>query len=97
MTVLVIGASGFVGQHVLSALDRPRSARVPYAVARARLRFTPALGRWTESSAHRLHLLASDHTFDASRTTGVLGPLDDPRGFAARFERCASWYRKELA
>jgi nucleoside-diphosphate-sugar epimerase len=77
-------------------LPRPRLS-VPYAVARALLQFTPGVGRWNESSAHRLHLVAGDHTFDASRVARVLGTLDDPRGFVARFERCAAWYRKELA
>jgi nucleoside-diphosphate-sugar epimerase len=77
-------------------LPSPRLS-VPYAVARALLRFTPGVGRWTESSAHRLHLVACDHTFDPSRIAKVLGTIDDPRGFGARFERCATWYRKELA
>src|SRR5262249_42233014 len=77
-------------------LRRPRMS-LPYGVALSLLRFAPGAGRWTESAAHRLHLVSTPHTFDASRTARALGPLADPCGFVERFASCAPWYRGELA
>lgn len=77
-------------------LRRPRVS-LPYAIARGLLRFAPGSGPWTESAAHRLHLVSVDHTFDASRIARAVGPLADPGGFRDRFAKHAPWYRGVLA
>ena len=77
-------------------LRRPRLS-LPYAMARALMRIAPGTGAWTESAAHRLYLVSTDHTFDASRIARVVGPLADPGGFGDRFAKHAAWYRGVLA
>lgn len=77
-------------------LRRPRFS-LPYPAFRALLRVAPGTGPWTESAAHRLHLVSADHTFDASRIARALGALPDPGGFSERLAKHAAWYREVLA